>query len=178
MSPSSARTEGDALSLLGTLGANPHLIQHHRLVTEAARLLCDGLQALNLDAFDADEVIVGAALHDVGKTLHPAEMHGPGSEHERAGYALLKTHGIEESIARHAWTHAAWRESTDLEPLLVALADKLWKGKRVDALEQRVIDTLARTHSIDRWSIWVECTELFDAIAAGGESRLARSRVV
>lgn len=63
-----------------------------------------------------------------------------------------------------------------LEDLLVALADKLWKGKRVAELEQRVITALARSSGRDAWSLFVVLEDCFETIAAGGAARLARSR--
>ena len=165
----------DALALLNALGAVPHLVQHHRLVGEAATELCDGLAAAGHDGFDRVEVLVGAGLHDVGKILHPAEMHGRGSEHEDAGYRLLLEHGVPDRLARHAWTHAAWEEQGELEPLLVALADKLWKGRRVEALEERSIQRIATRSGQDYWAVWSEISEVLDSIAAGAGERLSRS---
>ena len=134
----------------------------------------DGLLAAGMEGFDRVEVVVGAALHDVGKTLHPNEMHGGGSQHERAGHRLLREHHVPERVARHAWMHAAWRDQEALEPLLVALADKLWKGKRVPELEERVIDRLA-VAAPDRWAAWTALDTLFETVAARGDERLARS---
>ena len=168
-------TVADALALLVELGAPPHLVQHHRLVAEAATELCDGLVEAGLDGFNRTEVLVGAALHDAGKTRHPNEMHGGGSEHERAGHRLLLQHGVPEPLARHAWMHAAWRGQEALEPLLVALADKLWKGRRVTELEERAVRLLATSSGRDFWSLWSEVDPVFERVAACGDARLARS---
>ncbi|MCB9684961.1 MAG: HD domain-containing protein [Alphaproteobacteria bacterium] len=165
----------DALALLTELGAVPHLVKHHRLVAEAAAELCDGLAAAGLDRFDRAEVLVGAALHDAGKTLHPDGMHGGGSEHERAGYRLLLAHGVSERVARHAWMHAAWDDGEELEPILVALADKLWKGKRVADLEERAVRLLAEASGRDFWDVWSVVDAVFDGVAVSGDERLARS---
>lgn len=168
-------TVDDALALLTELGAVPHLVQHHRLVAEAATELCDGLVAGGLGRFDRAEVLAGAALHDAGKTLHPDEMHGGGSEHERAGHRLLLDHGVSERVARHAWMHAAWDGLEELEPVLVALADKLWKGKRVADLEERAARLLAAASARDFWTAWSEVDAVFEGVAASGDDRLARS---
>ena len=53
----------------------------------------------------------------------------------------------------------------------MALADKLWKGKRVQALEDCVVARVAG----DRWDERVRLDDLFAAIADGGAERLARS---
>lgn len=47
-------------------------------------------------------MLFGAATHDVGKVLQPAELSGPGSAHEPAGHALLLPHGAPERLARLA----------------------------------------------------------------------------
>lgn len=174
MHPSSV---DEALTLLTGLGAVPHLVQHHRLVASTAAELCDGLVAAGLEGFDRAEVLVGAALHDAGKTVHPDEMLGPGSAHERAGHRLLLEHGVSERVARHAWLHAAWGGEEGLEPVLVALADKLWKGKRVADLEERAARLLAAASGRDLWSVWSAVDPVLEGVAASGDHRLARSIV-
>jgi hypothetical protein len=57
----------------------------------------------------------------------------------------------------------------------VALADKLWKGKREPALEKKVLELAATKLGRDFWDIFVELDTCFESIAAGGTERLARS---
>ena len=133
-------TPRDALLLLADLGASPWLVRHHELVLEAATILCERLCDLSL-AFEREQVLVGAALHDAGKIIHPEEMSIPGSRHELAGQELLTGRGVDATLARFCVTHASWADAgTAIEDLLVALADKLWKGKRDADLERRVAD--------------------------------------
>lgn len=161
-----------ALALLDRLGAPPRLVRHHELVVEAARAILDGLGAL-VQGVDAQLVLVGAALHDAGKIVHPHEMDGPGNRHEPDGRALLSEHGVGEA-ARFCVTHARWAQAeVELEDLLVALADKLWKGKRVAELERRVIEGLATGQSF--WDVFVRADAVFERVAAGADDRLARS---
>ncbi len=87
-------TVDDAPAWLRSVGAPPRLVQHHALVAEAAAELVGGLGACGY-AFDSRLVLLGAALHDAGKLLHPCEMNGPGHRHEPAGHKLLRTHGLE-----------------------------------------------------------------------------------
>jgi len=144
------------------------------LVVEAANELVVGLQRFAAH-FDAHEVLIGAALHDAGKILHPDEMSGPGSRHESDGRALLAEQGVGD-LARFCVTHAQWDDGTvALEDLLVALADKLWKGKRTPALEQRVIDLLAACSGMPPWEVFTLVDELFEHVASRGDERLARS---
>jgi metal-dependent HD superfamily phosphatase/phosphodiesterase len=58
--------------------------------------------------FDQDAVLFGAAIHDIGKAVHPDELSRLGSAHEEAGRALLVAHGVPASLARFAATHGDW----------------------------------------------------------------------
>lgn len=155
-----------ARALLVELGAPARLLRHVDLVLEAGERLVAGLGPL-----DAEAVRVGILLHDCGKIEHPAELDGPGDRHEAAGEALLLARGVPADVARICRTHARWEEAETLEELVVALADKLWKGTRVQALEDRVVAWVAG----DRWDERVRLDDLFEAIADGGAERLARS---
>jgi hypothetical protein len=164
----------EAFELLRALGGSPHLILHHRLVTEAATALVDGLAPYG--GFDRALVILGAALHDAGKTRVPEEMHGPGHEHEAAGRALLEAHG-HPVLARFCVSHARTDDpDLPLDDTLVALADKLWKGKRIASLETHAITLLACHRGLDFWDVFPDVDTLFEQIAAEGPRRLARSR--
>lgn len=171
----SPATVEEALLLLRSLGATAWLVRHHELVAEAARELVEGLGgALR---FDTPAVLVGAALHDAGKVLYPAEMSGPGSEHETAGEALLLDRGVSPTLARFCRTHPdPARPGAGLEDLLVALADKLWKGKRIADLEALLAAEL-EAQGCERWRAFALVDDLCERIADGGEGRLARSAV-
>lgn len=167
-----------ALRLLARLGASPWLVRHHELVLEAATLLCDLVQTRFDLAFDRQQVLVGAAIHDAGKILHPEEMSQPGHQHERAGEHLLATHGIPSALSRFCVTHASWqRPDIAIEDLLVALADKLWKGKRDDSLEPLVVERIARAVQRPAWDVFETLDSICDEIAADGPTRLERSVV-
>jgi HD superfamily phosphodiesterase len=168
-------TESEALALLDDLGAPQRLLAHARHVAEAARALVAGCRGCGVTV-DADFVVAGALLHDAGKCLHPEELDQPGAQHERAGEALLLAHGVSPAMARVCVTHAQWDQpEATLEALLVALADKLWKGKRVQALEERVIDTAAARVRKPRWDLFVDLDTCFEAVTADGPARLLAS---
>jgi len=148
---------------------------HGRLVLEAANELLVKLKALGLTVDDA-LVRAGAMLHDIGKVVHPHELHAPGTLHEEAGERLLLERGVEGRIARCCVTHGRWATTKcSLEELLVALADTLWKGVRRERLERMVLDEIARRLEVDVWSIYVELDSCFEAIAEAGPDRLMRS---
>lgn len=164
-----------ALEFLRSLGAPPHLVRHHQLVAEAASELVAGLCSYN-NFFRANDVLIGAALHDAGKILFPRELHGPGHRHEHAGKTALEAAGLGD-FARFCVTHAQWdRDDLPGEDRLVALADKLWKGKRVIELEQRVIQWLAQVSGEPFWDVFTRMDTLFEQVANGGPARLQRSQ--
>lgn len=173
------QTPEDALMLLNQLGAPPLLLQHHRLVTEATAQLIDGLSANLRQYVNARQILIGAALHDTGKIFYPDEMTGSGNMHEQAGYDLLIQNGIEPKLARFCITHGNWKQQ-DLtaEDLFLSLADALWKGKRIHALEEFAIQRLSQLAGAEFWSIFVEVDTLFQAVAERADERLERSRAI
>lgn len=164
-----------AVALLDTLAAPPRLAAHLRAVHDVASQLVAWVQTnYRTMEFDADLVLFGAATHDIGKVLHPAELSGPGSAHEQDGYELLIARGIAPTAARFARTHAAWREpGIGFEDLLVSMADKIWKAKRVQELEQLVVERLAVISGREPWEVFMGLDEELERIAAGADDRLA-----
>jgi hypothetical protein len=166
----------DAYKLLAELGAPNRLLTHLRLVGEAADELIRLYRELNIP-FKAKLIELGVAVHDAGKLIHPSELDGPGSLHEVAGRQMLIEHGVQPEVAACCVTHAAWDGSeVSFEERSVALADKLWKGKRVTELELALIDDIAARLNVDRWSVFARLDEAFEEIAAEAPSRLERSR--
>jgi hypothetical protein len=64
----------EALSLLSELGATTRLIHYAQTVAETAELLSVELRSLGI-ACDVRLVLVGAVLHDVGKSCHSPERY-------------------------------------------------------------------------------------------------------
>lgn len=165
----------DAYRLLKKLGAPERLLLHVRLVGEAADALIQAYKKLGLK-FDARIVELGAAVHDAGKIQHPQELNEPGSQHERAGETLLLAQGVQAEVARCCLTHAAWHGSdVTLEERTIALADKLWKGKREEELELCVVDEVASRLGVGRWDIFESLDSVFEEVAAEGAERLCRT---
>jgi hypothetical protein len=124
--------------------------------------------------FGRAAVLFGAATHDIGKTAHLAELSGPGAAHEETGRQLLLAHGVDEDLARFAATHATWtRPDLGIEDLLVSLADKVWKNKRVPDLEDRVVGRLAEASGRTVWEEFLELDDLLTAVGEGADARLA-----
>ncbi|WP_449347474.1 hypothetical protein [Streptomyces xanthochromogenes] len=72
--------------LLDKVDAPPRLVAHLRAVHDVAAQLLEWIAIRNLDpGINPKAVLFGVATHDIGKTLHPGELSGPGSQHEEAG---------------------------------------------------------------------------------------------
>ncbi|GGY93395.1 phosphohydrolase [Streptomyces olivaceoviridis] len=164
-----------AALLLEQVDAPPRLVAHLRAVHDvAAQLLawvrprCPRLEP------DAEAVLFGAATHDIGKVPHPAELSGPGARHEAAGRELLLEHGVPAGLARFAGTHASWTApGTGVEDLLVSLADKVWRNKRVPELEDLVVARLAEAGGGPAWQWFMELDEALTAVGEDADRRLA-----
>ncbi|MFJ4846725.1 HD domain-containing protein [Streptomyces sp. NPDC088733] len=162
-------------ALLLRLQAPPRLAAHLRAVHDVAHELagwtrehCPGLP------LDREAVLFGAATHDIGKTVHEAELSGPGSAHEEAGRELLLAHGFPAELARFAGTHASWaRPAVTTEELLVSTADKVWKNKRVPDLEDRLVARLAEANGTSRWEEFLALDDVLGRIGEQAGRRLA-----
>jgi hypothetical protein len=164
-----------AAELLEQLDAPPRLAAHLRVVHDVAHRLVEwAWQNYPEVTVDRAAVLFGAATHDLGKCLHPAELSGPGSAHEQAGYELLLSYGTDPRLARFARTHALWGwADVDMDDLLVSLADKVWKAKRVPDLEQMVVDKLVEATGQERWQAFLALDEELTSIAEDAGRRLA-----
>ena len=82
--------------------------------------------------------------------------------------------GISSERARFAYTHGNWDvPSVNLEDLLVALADKCWKGKRVDALEERITALLSAASKKPEWACYAELDAIVEELTRDADARLA-----
>jgi hypothetical protein len=86
---------------------------------------------------------------------------------------LLLDHGVPEQRARFARTHAQWDdEGATTEDQLVALADKIWKGQRQEALEQLLVQRIVTATGCEPWNAFMSLDDLLNRIAAESEGRL------
>jgi putative nucleotidyltransferase with HDIG domain len=156
--------------------APPRLVAHLILVHDVAvKLAAQISNAWPEVTFNKREVSFGAATHDIGKVIHPEELSVAGDKHERMGVELLEDHGVPEQFARFAYTHANWRDArvTGVEDLIVALADNLWKGKRLGELEDRFVSFVAIKSGKEKWEIFSAFDQLCQRVASEADSRLA-----
>ncbi len=166
----------DALQVLKRLNAPPRLVAHLALVHDVAADILQSLSAQWQDfPIDKEAVLFGAATHDIGKVLHPAELIGPGSNHEKDGPGLLEQVGIPADRSRFARTNGTWKQEATLalEDIVVALADTCWRGKRDEELESRLASFIAGLQGIEKWEAFLALDEIVAKIAAHAEERLA-----
>ena len=164
-----------AADLLEEVMAPPRLAAHLRLVHDVACQLADWADARHPAlSYDRDAMLFGAATHDIGKAAFPAEITGAGSAHEEAGRQLLLSRGVSAGMARFAATHASWDGAgIGVEDLMVSVADKIWKNKRILGLEDRLVASLAQASGRDAWQEFADLDTLLEAIGDGADDRLA-----
>lgn len=167
---------GEVARLLEALDAPPRLVAHLALVHDVACAIvarCD--VAWPALVYDREAVRLGAAIHDIGKVAYPGELTGPGHAHEAAGEALLVEHGWPQRLARFARTHGQWSSAPTpvCEDMLVALADKWWRGRRDDELEAALCAWIAGRMREDAWQVYLTLAEMAEGVTAGADARLA-----
>jgi hypothetical protein len=63
--------------------------------------------------------------------------------------------------------------TVNLEDLLVALADKCWKGQRVDKLESKITALLSAASNKPEWACYAELDEILQGVTKNADARLA-----
>jgi putative nucleotidyltransferase with HDIG domain len=162
------------IELLRGLKAPGRLVAHLTLVHDVATQLTSRIKYEYPDLhFDEQAVLFGAATHDIGKTSFPAELVGPGSMHEECGAEILKKFGIPDSLARFTRTHASWKsKGVTNEDLLVAIADKIWKGNRQDDLEQALVYRISLVLSKPEWEVFASLDTILSDLGRDADRRL------
>ena len=157
----------DAQLILATLNAPFRIISHLSLVHDTAPVILEAIQKHSTALIiDADVFLFGAAIHDIGKTLHPNEVTGSGSLHEFDGPVLLQQYGLTFEIARFALTIRNWQQesSIELQDFLVALGDTVWKGSRNPILESIVAIRISEKLLITEWEVFLVLGDLFQKL--------------
>jgi putative nucleotidyltransferase with HDIG domain len=160
--------------LLQGLAAPPRLIAHLTLVHDVAFTIIHQIKCTwsNL-IFDQEAVLFGAATHDIGKVMYPAELTQSGKNHEEGGASLLTQNGFSKKLARFTRTHATWEsEDVTIEDLLVAWADKIWKGKREVKLELKLAEFIINQTKTELWLAYSQLDEIADEITKLVDERI------
>ena len=166
----------ETVNLLRQVAAPPRLVAHLILVHDVAAILVERMTAAFPEVkFRREEVLFGASIHDFGKVIERAELIRSGTQHEQRGIELLRSMGISGERARFAYTHGNWDRvpGVNLEDLLVALADKCWKGKRVDELESKIAALLSVASKKPEWACYAELDEIVEELTKDADARLA-----
>jgi HD domain-containing protein len=166
----------EAVNLLRQLAAPPRLVAHLRLVHDVAASLVERVAAAFPEVtFSKEEVLFGASIHDFGKVIERSELSRSGKQHQQLGVELLHSMGISHARARFAYSHGNWDQmpSVSLEDLLVALADKCWKGKRVDELESKIASLLSAASKKPEWACFAKLDEILQELTKDADARLA-----
>jgi hypothetical protein len=161
-------------TLLSAVDAPPRLVAHLALVHDVANQLLDDLER-NFPGLviDREEVLFGAATHDIGKAVARYELAEPGDEHELLGQRLLISHGVSPALARFAATHAdLGRPEVQFTDAIVALADKVWKGKRDKTVEEFVLKMIAEALGLSPWEAFDRLDGVLETIAEDAARRL------
>jgi hypothetical protein len=166
---------GETVNLLRKVAAPPRLVAHLILVHDVAAILVERVTAAFPEVtFSREEVLFGASIHDFGKVIERSELNQSGRQHEQRGIELLRSMGISSDRARFAYTHGNWdRPGVSLEDLIVALADKCWKGKRVDQLESKIAALLSAASKRPEWACFAELDEIVQELTQNADARLA-----
>lgn len=160
--------------LLEHLDAPERLKRHLQLVHATAHDLAQKLkhQWPQL-TFDKRLVLFGAATHDIGKAKIQSELYEQGHEHEAKGREILEAQGFSSAESRFAITHANWQTGTiQLEDVLVSLSDKIWKGKRVLDLEEKVGHMIADALNVDYWDVYTNLDSILEQLSQNADARI------
>ena len=166
----------EALALIDRLDVPPRLLAHLILVHDCASELIERVaRAFPNVQMNRTAILFGAATHDLGKTIVREELSRSGNLHQARGFELLKELGAPAEKARFALTHGQWRnlDSPQIEDLLVALADKCWKAKRVEDLEAKLVELLSKESGQEPWQCHSTLDEILQELAAEADKKLA-----
>ncbi|MBT3384928.1 MAG: HD domain-containing protein [Prolixibacteraceae bacterium] len=164
----------EIIELLETLNS-PLILKRHLTIVHATAFnllarLKDEWPVINLKN---ELILFGAATHDIGKIKITNELFAAGKKHELAGMEILINQGYKKEKSRFAQTHGDWKvENREIEDLLVSLSDNIWKGKRIDDLEEMIILKLSAILESDYWEVYEKFDIILSEIATGADKRL------
>lgn len=160
--------------LLQKLNSPEQLNRHLQIVYSTAKELLSRLnQEWPLLELNEALILFGAATHDIGKVEIKNELYESGKEHEMTGKRILEKLGFTETESRFALTHGNWKgNNLFLEDLLVSLADKIWKGKRIIELEEKIGYLIATKLKTNYWQIFGKLDRILEEISLEADKRL------
>ena len=161
--------------LLEQFNAPQRLIKHLTIVNTTASHIVEQLKTEwpNL-VLNRKEILFGASTHDIGKAVITDELYKKGKKHESEGFKILKELGYNYEQSRFTITHGNWEnQNLKIEDLIVCLSDKIWKGKRVNELEERITNEISELIQTDFWDVSMKLELILEKIAIGSDDRIA-----
>jgi len=162
-------------NLLEHFDAPQRLFRHLTIVNSTAFYIIEQLKSEwpNLP-LNEKEILFGASTHDIGKVKITSELYEKGKKHEEEGFKILKEFGFRDKESRFTITHGNWNTSNlHIEDLLVCLSDKIWKGKRINELEELITTNISELTKTDFWEVSVKLELILEKIAIGSDDRIA-----
>lgn len=151
----------------------PCLVRHHEVVQETAEILLAYIKKIWPGVVvDREAVLVGASSHDLGKAIFHEEMFVEGLYHVSHGPKILQEAGMPEEYCRFARTHYYVEESTGVEDVIVALANKSWNGHRHSEYEAELLRRMKVTGEQARSSL----EKVMRSVVANGAARIVYQR--
>ncbi|CAM1365133.1 HD domain-containing protein [Tenacibaculum xiamenense] len=161
--------------LLAQFDTPQRLIKHLTIVNSTAFFIIEELKKVlpNL-VLNEKEILFGASTHDIGKVIVTDELYKKGNKHESEGFRILTDLGYNKKESRFTITHGDWKSpDLNIEDLLVCLSDKIWKGKRIDELEERITTEISKLIKADFWDVSMKLESILEKIILGSDDRIA-----
>lgn len=152
-------SEQEAVALHRKYGSSELMITHCRTVASVARLLAEEFSRRGVSV-DLQAVVLGALLHDIGRTRTQTVRHGA------EGAELLRKEGVDEVVVeivnRHVGAGISKEEAEklgfpqgdfiprSLEQRIVCFADKLVDSDRARPFEEEVRRFALKSHDVAR----------------------------
>ena len=151
--------EQEALSLHRKYGSSPRIVTHCETVAKVSLRLAGAFHTRGLKV-DADAILAGALLHDIGRTQTHTVQHG------YAGATILAEEGVDsivvEIVKRHVGAGIASEEAASLglpagdyvpstlEERVVCFSDKMVSGDVVRPFDVEVERFARKGHDVQR----------------------------
>jgi hypothetical protein len=162
----------ETVHLLRQVAAPPRLVAHLILVHDVATTLVERITAAFPEvAFNSEAVLFGASIHDFGKVIERSEL--VGANNVAPNYFVrwgCLTSGEGLLIRTAIGTKC---QTSTLKTCSFALADKCWKGRRLDKLESKIVALLSAASSKPEWACYAELDEILEGLAKDADTRLA-----
>jgi len=152
-------SEEEALELHRKHGSSPVIIQHCKTVAMVSRILAMRFKEKG-SPVDVELVVVGALLHDIGRSKVQTVRHGI------EGAELLKQDGVDGAVVEIVFRHVGAGISPDeakalgfpdrdyvprtLEQRIVCFSDKMVASNRVRPFDEEVKRFVAKKHDVPR----------------------------